>query len=91
MLMGFRFFRRGGKIRAAIVSVMAIAVVVAFCIGSGLGGRFSLGKMTDGTSARLEKWWVVPRITVRVGRDASWSRIQRLVSAAFQFGSYAVP
>ena len=64
LLMGFRFFRRGGKIRAAIVSVMAIAVVVAFCIGSGLGGRFSLGKMTDGTSARLEKWWVVPRMMV---------------------------
>ena len=64
LLTGFRLFRRGGKIRAAIVSVMAIAVVVAFCIGSGLGGRFSLGKMTDGTSARIEKWRVVPRMMV---------------------------
>ena len=62
-LLGFRLFRGGGKIRVAIVSALAFAAVVVFCVG-GLGGRFSVNKIGSGTSSRLEMWQHVPRMMV---------------------------
>ena len=64
LLLGFRFFRRGGKVRAAIVSTLAVATVVAFFVGAGLGGRFTVQKLSWGTSERFEKWRCVPRMMV---------------------------
>lgn len=64
ILVGFRFFRRGGKIRAGIVSALMVAAVVLFFVGSGLGGRFAAKKMSYGTSSRLEIWQSVPRMMV---------------------------
>ena len=64
LLLGFRFFRRGGKIRAAIVSALVVAAVVAFFVGAGLGGRFTVHRLSWGTSGRLEKWRCVPRMMV---------------------------
>ena len=64
LLLGFRFFRPGGKVRAGIVSVLVVAAVVAFFVGSGLGGRFSVKRLSWGTSERIEKWRCVPRMMV---------------------------
>ncbi len=65
LLLGFRFARHGGKIRAAVVTALAVAALAFFCVGSGLGGRFSLKRAADAsTSARLEKWRCVPRMMV---------------------------
>ena len=65
LLLGFRFFRRGGKVRAAVASALAVAVVVAFCSGAGLGWRLSAKTIFDAsTSSRLEKWRYVPRMMV---------------------------
>ncbi len=65
LLIGFRLFRRGGKIRVAVVLTLAVAAIAFMCVGSGLGGRFSLKRAADAsTSARLEKWRSVPRMMV---------------------------
>lgn len=64
LLLGFRLFRRGGKIRAAIVSTLVVAAVVAFFVGTGLGGRFTAKRLSWGTSERFEKWRCVPRMMV---------------------------
>ena len=66
LLLGFRFFRRGGKVRTAVVSALAVAVVVVFCFGTGgLGWRLSAKTVFDAsTSSRLEKWRHVPRMMV---------------------------
>ncbi len=65
LLLGLRFFRRGGKMRAAVASALAVAVVVAFCFGKGLGWRLSAKSVFDAsTSSRLEKWRYVPRMMV---------------------------
>ena len=63
-LLGFRLFRCGGKIRVAVVSALAVAAVVAFCVGGGLGGRFSAKKIGLDTSSRLEMWQHAPRMMV---------------------------
>lgn len=58
-------FRRGSRIRAALVFALVVAVVVAFFAGSGLGGRFSVKSLYDpSTNVRLEKWRQVPRMMV---------------------------
>ncbi len=65
LLMGFRFFRRGGRVRLAVTSALAAVALVVFCIGAGLGGRLSAKSIDDGsTSSRLEKWKDVPRMMV---------------------------
>ena len=65
LLLGFRFFRPGGRMRAAIVSALAVAAVAAFFMGVGLGGRFSAKSVGDAsTSVRLEKWQSVPQMMV---------------------------
>ena len=64
ILIGFRCFRRGGKIRVMVVSVLAAAAVVAFFVGADLGGRLSVKKIGYGTSSRLEMWRQVPRMMV---------------------------
>ena len=64
LLLGFRFFRPGGKIRAAVISALALAAVVAFCIGAGLGGRFSAKKITSSNWERFEEWGTAPRMMV---------------------------
>ena len=65
MLTGFALFRRGGKLRAAAMVALAVAALAFFCVGTGLGGRFSFGKIADeSTSVRLEKWRHVPRMMV---------------------------
>lgn len=69
LLMFFRFFRRGGRVRLAVMSGVAIVAIAVFCIGSGLGGRFSAKAVGDAsTSSRLEKWQYVPRMMV----DSPW-------------------
>ena len=69
LLLGFRFFRRGGRVRLAIVSALAVVALAVFCIGSGFGGRFSAKSVDDAsTSSRLEKWKYVPRMMV----DSPW-------------------
>lgn len=65
LLLGFGLFRRGGRIRAAVVSALAFVSVVVFCFGAGLGGRLSARGLADAsTSVRLEKWRCVPRMMV---------------------------
>ena len=65
LLLGIRLFRRGGKVRIAIVSALAVAAIAAFFFGAGLGGRFSLKAFADeSTAVRLEKWRYVPRMMV---------------------------
>ena len=65
LLLGVRIFRRGGKVRVAVVSALAVIAFVAFCFGTGLGGRFSFKSLADeSTSVRLEKWRHVPRMMV---------------------------
>ena len=64
LLLGFRFFMRGGKIRAVIVSVLMVAAAVAFFVGADFGGRFTVKKLSWGTSERLEMWPFVPRMMV---------------------------
>ena len=69
LLLGFRFFRRGGRVRLAIVSALAVVALAVFCIGAGFGGRFSAKSVDDAsTSSRLEKWRYVPRMMV----DSPW-------------------
>ena len=68
LLLGFRFFRPGGKVRAALVSALVVAVVWVFCVGTGFGGRFSAKTMTHGYSSRSEEWRQVPRMMV----DSPW-------------------
>ena len=58
-------FRRGCRIRSALVLALVVAAVVAFFAGSGLGGRFSVKSLYDpSTNVRLEKWRQVPRMMV---------------------------
>ena len=63
LMLGFRFFRRGGKIRAALVSMLVIAAAVAFFIGADFGGRFSK-KLSLVAVERSEMWPFVPRMMV---------------------------
>ena len=63
LLLGFRFFMRGGKIRAVIVSVLMVAAAVAFFVGADLGGRFSK-KLSFVSAERAEMWPSVPRMMV---------------------------
>ena len=58
-------FRRGSCIRSALALSLVVAVVVAFCVGSGLGGRFSVKSLDDiSANVRFEKWRQVPRMMV---------------------------
>lgn len=56
-------FRRGSRIRSALSLALVVAAVVAFCVGSGLGGRFSVKSLDDiSANVRFEKWRQVPRM-----------------------------
>ncbi len=65
LLLGFRFFRPGNRVRLAVASGVAVVAIVVFCVGSGLGGRLSAKSIDDAsTSSRLQKWQDVPRMMV---------------------------
>ena len=65
LLVGFRFFRRGGRVRLAVTSALAAVALVVFFIGAGFGGRFSAKSIDDAsTSFRLAMWKEVPRMMV---------------------------
>ena len=67
-LLGFRFFRPGGKVRAVLVVALLAVLFWIFWFGPGFGGRFSAKTMTYGYSERSEEWRQVPRMMV----DSPW-------------------
>lgn len=67
LLIGFRFFRQGGKVRLLSIGLLAITAFAFLCIGGNIG-RISFSAKDAGdamsNSARMEKWRYVPRMMV---------------------------
>ena len=77
LLVVLGLFRRGCRIRSALVFALVAAAAVAFFAGSGLGGRFSAKSLDDiSANVRFEKWRCVPRMMVEspFGWPSGWGQ-----------------
>ena len=87
LLIGFRFFRQGGKVRLFSIAALAIAVFAFLCIGGNVG-RISFSAKNGGdamsNSARIEKWRHVPRMMVEAPNGWGATRPGRAYSDWYQ-------